>query len=180
MAQPAVPPDNKTAAPKPKPLVPPDERFWKRYSPHHEMELASAASVTLHVLLVVLVAVAASLWFFSDFDPNSNDQADARWWMTEAETVPYSAEADAAIPVGTVIPGVVISGEYSGDRADVRGGARWQDGWWTLEATRVLATGSKYDIDFVAGEPLYLWVAVFDHTQTRHTRHMRPVRLDLR
>ena len=24
---------------------------------------------------------------------------------------------------------------------------------------------------------LYIWVAVFDHTQTRHTRHPRPVRL---
>jgi len=33
-------------------------------------------------------------------------------------------------------------------------------------------TGSKYDQPFVPGR-----VAVFDHTQTRHTRHPRPVRI---
>jgi hypothetical protein len=97
--------------------------------------------------------------------------------MLESESVPYSAEADAAIPVGTVIPGVLIVGKYEGDRAQVRAHARWQDGHWTLVASRDLITGSQYDKDFVPGRPLYLWVAVFDHTQTRHTRHSRPVRM---
>jgi len=36
---------------------------------------------------------------------------------------------------------------------------------------------SKYDQDFVPGKDLYMWVSVFDHTQTRHTRHVRPVRI---
>jgi len=31
----------------------------------------------------------------------------------------------------------------------------------------------------VPGHPLYMWVAVFDHTQTRHTVHSRPVRVVL-
>ena len=44
---------------------------------------------------------------------------------------------------------------------------------------RVLRTGSRYDIDFTPGEPLFLW-AVFDHNQTRHTRHVRPVKLTIR
>ncbi|APF37784.1 Thiosulfate reductase cytochrome b subunit [Chelatococcus sambhunathii] len=112
-----------------------------------------------------------------DLDPDSSDSEGAQWWMMEAETVPYSPELDAAIPVGTVIPGVLIMGEYSGDRADIVGAARWSDGWWTLETRRALTTGSKYDVDFVPGEPFYMWVAVFDHTQTRHTRHVRPVKL---
>jgi hypothetical protein len=43
--------------------------------------------------------------------------------------------------------------------------------------SRDLKTGSKYDQDFVAGKDLYMWVAVFDHTQTRHTRHPRPIRI---
>jgi len=43
--------------------------------------------------------------------------------------------------------------------------------------TRALKTGSKYDHDFVPGQPLYMWFNVFDHTQIRHTRHMRPVRV---
>jgi len=112
-----------------------------------------------------------------DLNPESSDSEGAQWWMTEAETVPYSPELDATIPVGTVIPGVLIMGEYSGDRADVTGTARWENGYWTLEAKRALATGSKHDVDFVPGEPLYMWVAVFDHNQTRHTRHVRPVEL---
>jgi hypothetical protein len=44
-------------------------------------------------------------------------------------------------------------------------------------ASRDLVTGSKYDQDFVPGKDLFMWVAVFDHTQTRHTRHVRPVKI---
>ena len=75
----------------------------------------------------------------------------SRWWMTEAETIPYSAAADAAIPVGTVIPGTLIQGEYKGDRDQIRGAAKWADGWWTLEMSRDLLTGSKYDMQFEPG-----------------------------
>jgi len=112
-----------------------------------------------------------------DPDPDSSVDDGSQWWMFENETVPYSAELDATIPVGTIIPGVLIIGEYSGDRADVRGSAHWSDGHWTLVTSRDLVTGSKYDQDFVVGRDLYMWVAVFDHTQTRHTRHPRPVRI---
>ena len=123
-------------------------------------------------------ATAAAMGRF-DADPDAGAEDGSRWWMTEDETVPYSAEADAAIPVGTVIPGVLIQGAYAGDRADVRGAARWADGHWTLEASRALRTGSPYDQEFAPGRPLHMWVAVFDHAQTRHTRHPRPVRLQL-
>ncbi|MCP8940584.1 ethylbenzene dehydrogenase-related protein [Alsobacter sp. SYSU M60028] len=114
-----------------------------------------------------------------DPDRDSTDEG-SRWWMTADEMVPYSAEADAAIPVGTVIPGVLIQGEYSGDRAQIRGAAKWKDGWWTLEMSRDLETGSRMDMQFVKGPPIYAYVSAFDHNQTRHTRHMRPVvvRLD--
>jgi hypothetical protein len=42
-------------------LVPPDESFWVRYSPHHEFPLANVSSVVLHVLSfgLVLLLVAA-------------------------------------------------------------------------------------------------------------------------
>jgi cytochrome b subunit of formate dehydrogenase len=121
-------------------------------------------------------AVNAALGKF-DLNPDSNDEEGSKWWMTEDETVPYSKELDAAIPVGTVLPGVLIMGKYEGDRAQVRGAAKWKDGMWTLELVRDLKTGSKFDKDFVPGKPLYMWVAVFDHTQTRHTRHHRAVRI---
>ena len=42
---------------------------------------------------------------------------------------------------------------------------------------RALKTGSKYDHEFVSERDLYMWVSVFDHTQIRHTRHVRPVRI---
>jgi hypothetical protein len=104
----------------------------------------------------------------------SNDEG-SRWWMTEDEVIPYSREADDKIPVGTVIPGVLIQGAYAGDRADIVGASVWRDGYWTLETSRVLDTGSKYDVGFAKGNKIFMYVSVFDHTQTRHTRHMRPV-----
>jgi len=33
-------------------LVPPDERFWQRYSPHHEAILSAVGSLTLHGLVI--------------------------------------------------------------------------------------------------------------------------------
>jgi hypothetical protein len=113
-----------------------------------------------------------------DLDPDHGEDDGARWWMTEAESVPYSPELDAHIPVGTVIPGVIISGAYAGDRADVRGAARWAAGRWTLELARRLDTGSRFDVPIRSST--FMWVASFDHSQTRHTRHVRPIRLEVK
>jgi Ethylbenzene dehydrogenase/Prokaryotic cytochrome b561 len=110
-------------------------------------------------------------------DPNIGESEGARWFITDTESVPYSADADRAIPVGTVIPGVLISGEYSGDRADVRCAARWAAGHWALEVARRMDTQSKYDIAFKSG--IYMRVSVFDHNQIRHTRHLRPIRVEV-
>jgi len=106
-----------------------------------------------------------------------SDDEGSQWWMFDHESAPYSEELDSTIPVGTVIPGVLISGTYEGSRADITGAARWQDGYWTLEVTRRLSTGHAQDLDMESG--LYIWVSVFDHNQTRHTRHVRPVRLEV-
>jgi hypothetical protein len=32
------------------PQAPPEERFWKRYSPHHEFSISSSSSLVLHIL----------------------------------------------------------------------------------------------------------------------------------
>lgn len=112
-----------------------------------------------------------------DLDPNHGEREGARWFMTESESTPYSAEVDDRIPIGTVIPGVIVSGTFSGDRADVRCAARWAAGRWTLEVTRKLDTHSKYDVPIKTGT--FMRVAAFDHTQIRHTRHMRPIRLEV-
>jgi hypothetical protein len=112
-----------------------------------------------------------------DLDPNHGDEEGARWFMTETESVPYSVEDDARIPIGTVIPGVIIGGEFTGDRADVRCAARWASGHWALEVARRLDTHSEYDVPIKSG--VFMRVAAFDHSQIRHTRHVRPIRLEL-
>lgn len=110
-----------------------------------------------------------------DLNPESIDEEGSKWWTFENESVPYSKDVDAKIPVGTVIPGVLIMGNYEGERARIQGAAKWKDGYWTLEMSRDLKTGGKFDHDFVPGKDLYMWLNVFDHTQTRHTRHQRPI-----
>ena len=110
-------------------------------------------------------------------DPHVGESDGARWSMTMDETVPYTTEVDRLIPVGTVLPGVITSGDFSGDRADVRCAARWASGHWALEAARRLDTKSKYDVPLKSG--VFMRVAAFDHSEIRHTRHVRPIRLEV-
>jgi cytochrome b561 len=112
-----------------------------------------------------------------DLDPNSSDDETGRWYMFDWESEPYTPEADAMIPVGTVLPGVIIAGNNEGERANVSGVSKWSNGHWTLELSRNMKAEGRYDKPFAPGHNLYMWVAVFDHTQTRHARHNRPVRV---
>jgi cytochrome b subunit of formate dehydrogenase len=115
-------------------------------------------------------------------EPDVNMDEQQRYWMFEEETIPYSKEADAEIPVGTVVPGIVLKnhGLYSGERGAIKATAKWADGHWTLIASRTLKKTGQYDEEFAPGNDLNLYVAVYDHTQTRHTRHQRPVQLSVR
>jgi hypothetical protein len=112
-----------------------------------------------------------------DLDPNHGESDGARWFMTEKDSVPYSTDADTRIPMGTVIPGVILGGEFSGDRADVRSAARWASGLWALEVKRRLDTTSQFDVPIKTG--VFMRVAAFDHSQIRHTRHVRPIRIEV-
>ena len=38
-------------------LVPPDEKFWKRYSPHNEAPLSGISSFALHLLAIPLLLI---------------------------------------------------------------------------------------------------------------------------
>jgi len=137
---------------------------------------AYAFGVTPRRLPKDLLATSAALGHV-DLDPEHGESEGARWFMSEQESVPYSPELDRIIPEGTIIPGVIIAGQYSGDRADVRCAGRWAAGRWALEAVRKLSVDSPYDIAIESGT--YLRVAAFDHTQIRHTRHVRPLRLEV-
>jgi cytochrome b subunit of formate dehydrogenase len=111
-----------------------------------------------------------------DLDPEVGDTG--TWYLQRDEVVPYDPALDD-YPPGTLLPGVVIDGAFTGDRGDLPAGAQWRDGHWTLEVSRLLDTGSKYDVPLVRGQPVYLWVAVFNHTQTRHSQHLHPLRVVL-
>ncbi|WLQ16069.1 ethylbenzene dehydrogenase-related protein [Hahella aquimaris] len=89
----------------------------------------------------------------------------------------YRAERDET-PVGGSLPSVLWMSHYEGDRGDVRGRAQWKDGRWYLELARARETGSPFDIPIEDG--VFMWVAPFDHAQTRHAYHHRPIRLRVR
>jgi hypothetical protein len=147
------------------------------YSDNFVVEEESAgALITPRRLPKDLAATVKAMGEIS-LDPNAGESEGARWFMTEAESVPYSSELDMRIPVGTVLPGIIITGDFTGDRADVRCAARWASGHWALEVARRLDTQSKYDVPLQTG--IFMRVAAFDHSEIRHTRHVRPIRLEV-
>jgi hypothetical protein len=64
--------DKKAPSGKKRLLVPPEEKFWKHYSPHNEFPLSNAMSIALHVLAGLLLVV---VWLVLRQD-NSNKRDD--------------------------------------------------------------------------------------------------------
>jgi hypothetical protein len=121
-----------------------------------------------------LVAMTQAMGRMSDAT-NESESENARWWMSVAESVPFTTEGDATIPVGTVIPGVLVLEKPHKDKNEIIGFGRWAAGRWTLEVVRRLKTDSTYDVELKTG--VLMWVAAFDHSEKRHARHLRPFRL---
>jgi hypothetical protein len=109
-------------------------------------------------------------------DPTESVQ-DTAWWIHKTNGIPYTPEADT-YPVGALIPNILLE-PFQGDRADVRAQAKWRAGHWTLEMRRVLDTKSPFDVAFSTERPVYISVAAYNRTQTRHSEHIRPVRVVL-
>jgi hypothetical protein len=58
----APPSTNSTSTPtRKKQPFPPEERFWKRYSPHHELPLSSVASFVIHALAIAVLVLGGIL-----------------------------------------------------------------------------------------------------------------------
>jgi hypothetical protein len=148
------------------------------YSDNFVVDANSAGGVVRPLRLPTdLAATATAMGATAAPDPDLGESEGARWFMMAAESAPYSVDRDQSIPPGTVLPGVIIDGEFSGDRADVRCAARWASGHWALEVARRLDTRSRYDVPLQTG--VFMRVAAFDHSQIRHTRHVRPIRLEV-
>ncbi len=48
---------------------PPEEGFWKRFSPHHELPLSTASSIVLHMVFVLLIALFGAAVLSNDSKP---------------------------------------------------------------------------------------------------------------
>ncbi len=147
------------------------------YTDNFVADAGSAGGLVRPLRLPTDLAATAAAMGETTLDPDLGESEGARWFMTTAESAPYSVDRDRAIPAGTVIPGVIIDGDFSGDRADIRCAARWASGHWALEVARRLDTHSRYDVALQSG--VFMRVAAFDHSQIRHTRHVRPIRLEV-
>lgn len=116
----------------------------------------------------------AMLDAFQDVDLSPTASDEQMLYLRLEDTVPYDPALDT-YPEGTIMPAVLVDAPYEGDRGDVTAISDWQDGVWTMEVKRRLDTGSEFDVAFTDDAPVYLWVAVFDHAQTRHSQHLHPV-----
>jgi hypothetical protein len=114
-----------------------------------------------------------------DLSPDKGDELP--FMLTKTKSLPYDPALDTleAYPVGTILPAVVVDRQMEGDRGDVTAVSRWADGVWTIEAKRRLDTACECDVAFASDRPTYLWVAVFDHAQTRHSRHLQPLKVEI-
>jgi hypothetical protein len=89
-------------------------------------------------------------------------------YILDDEKVALDQATLDALPVGSYLPGIVKS-PFVGDRGEISAAWNWEDGAWTIEFSRKLATGSETDVQFsdLTGT-YYFGVAVFENTQVRH------------
>ncbi len=90
----------------------------------------------------------------------------------------YTKTAADALPVGSAVPGIIIS-QPEGDRADIRCRSRYSEGLWTVYIVRKLDTGSPYDVAFLPGGEYDFALTTFDHSSFRHAYNNQSYRLVL-
>ncbi|MGA7322911.1 MAG: ethylbenzene dehydrogenase-related protein [Rhodomicrobium sp.] len=114
-----------------------------------------------------------------NLDPENGDSKSARSWLTPSESIDYAEEVDRLIPAGAVIPSVILKPEdmKHEDFTGLASAARWASGRWSLEVRRRLDTGNPKDATIKTGT--LMWVAAFDHAETWHTYHIRPLELEV-
>jgi len=96
--------------------------------------------------------------------------------LIQARAGIYTKTAADTLPVGSAVPGTIIS-ETEGDRADIRCHSTYQEGTWTVQIMRKLDTGSPYDVIFKAGNEYDFAMAAFDHSSFRHAYNHQAYRL---
>src|SRR5262249_4769535 len=95
-------------------LAPPDERFWVKYSPHHELPVSSASSVALHVLVIGLILLIAYVLGTVRHEASQPPQLDA-------------VEIEGAAGLGGDSTGAGTGGSTDGERTELAKNASPQD-----------------------------------------------------
>lgn len=96
-----------------------------------------------------------------------------RNWVLSAESAPFNDSFKSGDRVG----GVIVS-PFTGDRGDLTARGVWSKGQWTVEISRPLVTGSKFDVQFRDLKAGYHFApAVFDNAEVRHAFTMQIYRL---
>ena len=120
---------------------------------------------------------------------NINEAGDAPMWLAAApsnygplviledDKIPFVDTFEAGDEVGGV-----ISRAFSGQRSDLPGDAKWEDGVWTLENKRSLTTegpdAKLQDVQFDDLSKTYLFgVTIFDNAQINHIYHKKALKL---
>ena len=70
--------------------------------------------------------------------------------------------------IGASVPKYLVDKGVSGSIADVKTGAVWASGKWTVEFMRDLDTGNNDDVKFEAGKSYSAGIAGFNHTGDDH------------
>ena len=87
------------------------------------------------------------------------------YWILDQDKEPFD---NSKYKPGDEVAGMIVA-PFTGDRGDIKAGASWNKGVWTLEIARKLKTGSQYDVQFDDLNKEYAFgVAVFDNAQVRH------------
>ncbi len=122
--------------------------------------------------------------------PGATTGSDDSYWIKETDvgvrayniTTVYRSNGTLIDEVGNVLenpdetthlPGIRIS-TITGDRGNISAGWKWSGGFWTLEYSRPLTTGSMYDVQFDdtgAGARYYFGLSVFNNAQVQHNNH---------
>lgn len=99
------------------------------------------------------------------------------YWLPAEEKVPFD---DSKFKPGDEVSSILVA-PFVGDRADVKFSGKWAKGKWTMEISRKLVTGSKFDVQFDDLKKGYgFGLALFDNAQVRHAFVEQPLVLQFK
>ncbi|WP_263768282.1 ethylbenzene dehydrogenase-related protein [Propionivibrio soli] len=103
--------------------------------------------------------------------------AGGTYWLKAEDKVPFD---DSKFKAGDEVASIIIA-PFTGDRGEIATGAKWANGKWTIEISRKLVTGSKFDVNFKDLDKTYgFGMALFDNAQVRHAYVQEPLHLQFK